>query len=197
MRALLQAADHIASSSVNDIPTYKLLALKYFQPEKDGVFYPFRHFQEIMQSWEGSVLLHAPTGSGKTEAALSWIYANQEKNSRLVYLLPYTASINAMVNRLRKVFGRERVIAQHSKSLNFIFDELCNEISNEKTNYRIVQEKARNINSLTREIYYPIKVATLHQILSRSLKGKGWEFSLLDYKNALFIIDEFHVYNAL
>lgn len=33
--------------------------------------------------------------------------------------------------------------------------------------------------------------------MKTSLKGKGWEFSLFDYKNALFIIDEFHTYDAL
>lgn len=197
LRALLQAADHIASAGIISVPKYEDITLEDIQPKKDGVVLPFRHFQEVMLTWKGDVVLHAPTGSGKTEAALIWILANQTDNNRLIYLLPYTASINAMVNRLKAVYNKDSVIVQHSKSLNFIYDELVNEDSNTKKNYRELEAAARNKNSLTREIYYPVKVATLHQILRTPLYGKGWEFSTLDYQNALFIIDEFHAYNAL
>lgn len=196
LRALLQTADHIASSGVVDIPKYKPISLRDFQPRKADQLFPFRHFQQMMQSWKGDVVLHAPTGSGKTEAALSWVYANQNGNSRLIYLLPYTASINAMVGRLQQVYGRGCVIAQHSKSLSFLYDEILHEIANEEKDYEYIEAEARKRNSLTREIYYPIKVTTLHQILRTSLRGKGWEFALLEYKNALFIVDEFHAYNA-
>lgn len=197
LRALLQAADHIASAGIFYVPKYEDITLEEIRPKKNGVVFPFRHFQEVMLTWKGDVILHAPTGSGKTEAALLWILANQTSNNRLIYLLPYTASINAMVNRLKNVYNKEIVIAQHSKSLNFIYDELVNEDSNTEKNYQVLEATARNKNSLTREIYYPVKVATLHQILRTTLYGKGWEFSTLDYQNALFIIDEFHAYNAL
>lgn len=197
LRALLQAADHIASAEIHSIPKYEDITLEDIQPKKDGAVLPFRHFQEVMLTWKGDVVLHAPTGSGKTEAALNWILANQTSNNRLIYLLPYTASINAMVNRLKCVYNKETLIVQHSKSLNFIYDELVNEDSNINKDYQELEAAARNKNSLTREIYYPVKVATLHQILRTPLYGKGWEFATLDYQNALFIIDEFHAYNAL
>lgn len=197
LRALLQAADHIASAGVISIPQYKEITLEDIQPKKGNIIYPFRHFQKAMQVWKGDTILHAPTGSGKTEAALSWIFANQTSHSRIMYLLPYTASINAMVNRLRIIYGQNIVIAQHSKSLNFIYDELVNENSNLEKDYLQLEAIARDKNSLTHEVYYPIKVTTLHQVLRTPLYGKGWEFSTLDYRNALFIIDEFHAYNAL
>src|SRR5690606_23106266 len=77
-RALLMAADHLGSArKENDIPRYKQLSLYDFQPEKDGVRFPFRPFQERLQTIRGDVILHAPTGSGKTEAALNWVFANQ------------------------------------------------------------------------------------------------------------------------
>ncbi|MCU0390389.1 MAG: CRISPR-associated helicase Cas3' [Thermoflexibacter sp.] len=200
MRALMIASDHIGSARMeNEVPTYKKIELQDFQPKNKSnqQLLPFREFQKGLQSITSDVILHAPTGSGKTEASLSWVYANQSENARLFYLLPYTASINAMVKRLGKVFGEERVTALHSKTLDFFYQQLEEENSNNaKTPTELTQE-AKSKKFLSFELFYPIKVATLHQILKTSLKGKGWELALYDYKNALFIIDEFHTYDAL
>ncbi|MFT3949936.1 MAG: CRISPR-associated helicase Cas3' [Agriterribacter sp.] len=197
-RALLMAADHLGSArKENDIPRYKKLSLQDFQPNKDGVSFPFRPFQEQLQKIKTDVILHAPTGSGKTEAALNWVFANQTENSRVFYLLPYTASINAMVARLQIHYNDEVVTALHSKTLDFFYEQISEEYSNDERDYQKIEQEAKNKKSLSKELFYPIKVATLHQVLKTSLKGKGWEFALFDYKNALFIIDEFHTYDAL
>lgn len=197
-RALLIAADHIGSArKEDDIPDYKEITLKDFRPKKDGNYFPFRSFQKKLQDIRTDVILHAPTGSGKTEAALNWVYANQTKNSRLFYLLPYTASINAMVERLQEVYCEETVTALHSKTLDFFYQQLSDEDSNFDKDYEKIEQEAKTRKSLSAELFYPVKVATLHQILKTSLKGKGWELALYDYKNALFIIDEFHTYDAL
>ncbi len=201
MRALLIGSDHIGSARMeNNIPTYKEIGLKDFQPQKDGVFFEFRKFQENLQNVTSDIVLHAPTGSGKTEASLSWVYANQSPNARLFYLLPYTASINAMVLRLKKIYekdGVERVTALHSKTLDFFYQQLEDEDSNNDKTPLEKAAEARSKKSMSYELFYPVKVATLHQVLKISLKGKGWELALYDYKNALFIIDEFHTYDAL
>ena len=197
-RALLMAADHLGSArKEDDIPTYKRLSLQDFQPYKNAEFLPFRPFQERLQHVHTDVILHAPTGSGKTEAALNWIYTNQTENSRIFYLLPYTASINAMVSRLQKHYNKGVVTALHSKTLDFFYDQISEEYNNEIKDYRKIELEARNKKSLSKELFFPVKVATLHQILKTSLKGKGWEMALFDYRNALFIIDEFHTYDAL
>lgn len=198
MRGLLMAADHIGSAKTeSDLPVWKRLELTDFYPttvndKSKVVRVPFRPFQERMQKYAGDVILHAPTGSGKTEAALSWVYANQTENVRLFYLLPYTASINAMVRRLKGVYGKDRVTALHSKALDFFYEEAINETNN----FQQSEEIARNKRSASRELFYPVKVATLHQVLKHALHGKGWDMSLFDYQNALFIIDEFHTYDA-
>ena len=199
MRTLLMSSDHIGSARYErEIPTYKKIEIKDFQPIKDGMYFEFRNFQKQLQSIKTDVILHAPTGSGKTEAALGWVWANQEENSRLYYLLPYTASINAMVLRLQNIFGQKNVTALHSKTLDFFYDMLINEESiQETTDYHKLEKEARDRKSFSKEIFHSIKVATLHQILKIALKGKGWEFGIIDCKNALFIIDEFHTYNAL
>jgi len=199
MRALLLAADHIGSARLeNSLPLYKRIAIDDFTPrDKDGNILPFRNFQKQLRYVNTDVILHAPTGSGKTEAAMNWVFANQKENTRLFYLLPYTASINAMVKRLQRIFGNETITALHSKTLDFFYQQLSDETSNEDINYTAISQEARTKKVLSGEIFYPVKVATLHQVLKTSLKGKGWELSLFDYKNALFIIDEFHTYDAL
>ena len=198
MRALLIAADHIGSARMEQsIPSYKEIKLIDFTPKREGVYFPLRMFQEGLLTITTDVILHAPTGSGKTEAALSWVFANQKENAHLFYLLPYTASINAMVGRLQSVFGIDKVTALHSKTLDFFYEQLASEDSNEEKNYADIEQAARSKKALSGELFYPVKVATLHQILKTALKGKGWELALYDYKNALFIIDEFHTYDAL
>lgn len=198
MRGLLMAADHLGSSlNESELPNFKPLYLTDFYAtvkSKSGrkQRVPFRNFQEQMQLYKDNCVLHAPTGSGKTEAALSWIYANQTINSRLFYLLPFTASINAMVRRLENVYGNSRVTALHSKSLDFFYEEAIEECSN----YEQSEERARAKQSASHEIFYPVKVATLHQVLKHALHGKGWDMTLFDYQNALFVVDEFHTYDA-
>lgn len=196
IRGLLIASDHIGSARLeNEIPDYKRLEIKMFQPKnhKTGKIYPFRSFQKELQFVKNDVILYAPTGSGKTEAALCWYYANQQENGRLFYLLPYTASINAMVERLQNIFGNDVVTALHSKTLEFFFEQLEKEDDNhfENTN------KARTLKTFSKELFFPVKVATPHQVLKNALMGKGWEMSLFDYQNACFIVDEFHTFDAL
>ena len=55
----------------------------------------------------GSALLIAPTGAGKTEAALLWALNNRKGGERIFYVLPYQVSINAMAQRLCELFPDE------------------------------------------------------------------------------------------
>lgn len=197
MRALLMAADHIGSARKEDeIPKYKMLDISDFQPCSNGKVFDFRPFQFKLRSITSDVILHAPTGSGKTEAALNWVYANQELNTRMFYILPYTASINAMTLRLQKYYSKNVVTALHSKTIDFFYEQISNEEDNIYNDPVKKYSEAKSRKYLAAELFYPIKVATLHQLLKNALKGKGWEMALYDYKNALFILDEFHIYDA-
>jgi CRISPR-associated endonuclease/helicase Cas3 len=49
--------------------------------------------------------------------------------------------------------------------------------------------------SLVREMYFPIRVCTPHQILRYTLQGKGWEGMLSEFPHSVFVFDEIHAYN--
>lgn len=199
-RALLIAADHIGSAGRQ----YELPGWQPVDPASIARHFELRAYQQRLLSLQGDALLYAPTGAGKTEAALCWLYANQAPNARLIYLLPYTASINAMTARLAAVFGKEQVTALHSKTLDFFYEQLESETDNFsepeassstlKEQHASHAQKARSLRLLSRELFYPVKVATPHQLLRYALRGKGWEMGLFDFRQACVVVDEFHAY---
>src|SRR5205823_826655 len=75
-----------------------------------------------------SAILVAPTGSGKTEAALYWALGDGSAPvPRLFYALPYQASMNAMFDRLKhgkKGFGEDSVGLQHGRALQSLYARL-------------------------------------------------------------------------
>ncbi len=92
LRGLTIASDHLGSAHKTPplIPKLNDFSIIKFN---------LRPFQADAGWNIGSLILRAPTGSGKTEAALFWAQKNQRQNGRLFYVLPYTASINAMHQR--------------------------------------------------------------------------------------------------
>jgi CRISPR-associated endonuclease/helicase Cas3 len=188
LRGLMMSADHIASAS-NYMPMPILSLRKTFPnlapPQPYG-------FQVAASKHNGNLILRAPTGSGKTDAALLWAQLNQQHNGRLFYALPTTASINAMYLRLKYCFydtDSRLVGLLHSRTVSSLYsmfegdDALAN------------QRRARTISSLVREMYFPIRVCTPHQILRYTLQGKGWEAMLSEFPHSVFVFDEIHAYN--
>ncbi|MFQ5793582.1 MAG: CRISPR-associated helicase Cas3' [Candidatus Bipolaricaulia bacterium] len=195
LRGLLVAADHLASAAASERP-----------PEQEEVVPPLPHPSKVAQddfdfklhqhqiecARSGSILLDAPTGSGKTEAALLWTEANQNAqcSRHLFYVLPYTASINAMYHRLSNQLGKTTVSLLHGRSSYFVYRWLCEE---GEVPYRAMAQ-ARQLRQQTKELYYPVKVLTPHQILMSFLGLKGWERAWCEYSGGLFVIDEIHAY---
>jgi len=149
-------------------------------------------FQQRMMSLEGSAFLSAPTGSGKTEASLLWAGNNQDSGRRIFYVLPYTASINAMSKRLSDYFGEDSVGVLHGKAHYFIYTMLCERDYDPQS----AAEFARDIQGLTKKLYRPLKILTPFQILKAFFGMKGWESLMAEMAGGLFIFDEIHVYDA-
>lgn len=182
LRGALISADHLSSANVKNLPSP--IALKNIQLFKEGK--TPRPFQIYSGNVSGDVILRAPTGSGKTNAALLWAAHNQIENGRLFYVLPYTASINAMFDTLKSIFGKESIGLLHHKNISHL--------------YKIQEDASPDVNQaklladLAHELYYPVKVCTPHQILRSALRGRGWEQSLIEFPGACFVFDEIHAY---
>jgi CRISPR-associated endonuclease/helicase Cas3 len=77
--------------------------------------FQFREFQ-LRVIVQQNVIAIAPTGSGKTEAALLW--ASQKKSlERIIYLLPTRVTSNAIHKRLQSYFDNTDVAIVHSSAL--------------------------------------------------------------------------------
>ncbi len=193
LRGLLITADHIASArqfDLPEIPVQKDYASIILHNELKGN--KILPFQERCAETKGDVILKAPTGSGKTAAILLWAANNQENNGRLFYVLPHTASINAMHQRLQKIYHDKTVGVLHHKNTAYLFRLFENDYS--ATN---AAKMAQLFSGLARELYHPIRVTTPHQLLRVALRGKGWELGLAEFPNACFVFDEIHAFEPL
>lgn len=180
LRGLLITSDHLGSS--REVPP-QIPNLNDFVITNKTL----RNFQKKCLVCD-NVIIHAPTGSGKTIAALLWAKTNQKKNGRLYYCLPNMASIDAMFDVLQSCFGENNVGMLHSHAIESLYKKM----ENDETSIRARQAK-RQAN-LAREMYFPIRVCTPHQILRFILRGRGWETMLAEFPNSCFIFDEIHAY---
>lgn len=182
LKGFMNACDHLASGG-----NYQILdALEIGGLLK---FKKLRTTQSIASKTKGSTFLIAPTGSGKTEASFLWADNNQNTNfsKRIFYMLPYTASINAMYERLTKLLGNSELVGlSHGKASYFIYKSLTED------NKKDVKE----IQNLTKKIYRPYKILTPFQIIKYLFSVKGFEMGLSELANSLIIIDEVHAYDS-
>lgn len=197
LRGMLINSDHSASAHAPSLPSVQLCSEDIVERRGIPRADLYKHQIEAEKS-NGSVLLTAPTGSGKTEAALLWASSQTENNyapPRLFYTLPYQASMNAMLLRLQEIFDskdKNLVGIQHGRSLLALYRQLMDrEYSPEKAHL-----EAKKLKDLARLNYPPIRVFSPYQMLKAMYRLKGYEAQLSDYHNALFIFDEIHAYET-
>lgn len=192
LRGLTVTADHLGSahaalgSGLHEDSSALLARLRL----PDGTSYkPYEH-QLASARQSGTALLVAPTGSGKTEAALCWALGMGVRPvPRLFYALPYQASMNAMYDRLRALFP-DQVGLQHSRALAALYRRL----GRVEDDYESTMRAARWARNLTSLHALPVTVFSPYQMLKALYRLKGYEAMLTDYAGAVFIFDEIHAY---
>ncbi|NLP42923.1 MAG: CRISPR-associated helicase Cas3' [Veillonellaceae bacterium] len=193
-RGLLMSSDHLASvgnvcfrdgfANVEEV----IGAIKRKKTEL------MPHQQQIANI-VGDAILVAPTGSGKTEAALLWAAKQREfkkSKGRMFMLLPYRASMNAMGNRLSKVFDKRSVAVIHAKSLIRNFENLANMEYSPSQAIAIAhhQESIARLNSTM------LRVCSPYQLIKAFFGHKGYEATLCSAICSQLVFDEIHAYNT-
>ena len=182
LKGFMNACDYLASGGHYEI-------LNAVENKKFFDFDKYNDIQMQALKTKGSTFLIAPTGSGKTEASLLWVDNNQNENysKRIFYMLPYTASINAMYERLTTLLKNDQLIGlSHGKSSYFIYKSLNDDS----------KDQVKQIQNLTKKIYRPYKILTPFQIIKYLFGIKGFEMGLAELANSLIIIDEVHAYDT-
>ncbi|WP_369185723.1 CRISPR-associated helicase Cas3' [Streptomyces sp. Y1] len=194
----LTLADHAGSAHV-DLQTHMPLPTDYLARLP---YTPHPHQQDAGAT-VGHLVLVAPTGSGKTEAGLAWA-ARQLTTMlglpRLVWTLPYRASLNAARRRFQDTL--HPVVGEKSPDIGLLHGALARTLLTEALEddgcggpTKDTARKARARANAMRLFAQRLRVATPYQLLSAAIAGPTHSSVLLEQANALFVLDELHAYD--
>lgn len=193
VRGLTLSADHLASLEAMPL-------LQGFSSEQEvlvalGLQYKTLHpHQKRLMDSPTSLIMVAPTGSGKTEAALLWAGAVRKvkkTKGRFYFILPYRASMNTMVIRLQKSFGDKSAVVLHGKTLIQHYREHMEQGYSPEEARKFAKRK----ESLARLNTTPIRVCSPYQLVKTFFAPKGYEAMLSSVWGAQLVIDEIHAYD--
>jgi CRISPR-associated endonuclease/helicase Cas3 len=197
VRGLVLLADHAGSAHEVLPPASALSSVASFRESAAPMLTrPLEPHQEAAARVVGHLILVAPTGSGKTEAALLWAARQRESaDGRPVvfYVLPYRASLNAMRARIPR-YGLQNgeVVLQHSAATAALYRYA---LDNKGYTAAEAERAARAEAALARLMTAPVRVLTPYQLLRAFFGLPGHEAMLSDAAGGIFILDELHAYD--
>ncbi|MEK0336460.1 MAG: CRISPR-associated helicase Cas3' [Nitrosopumilus sp.] len=179
-KGIMQTSDWFGSAHEELRPDLPIKAdyLKEKIEEKEGKPIQYDSFQIDCSKIEKDCLAIAPTGAGKTEAALLWA---GEKSGKIIYLLPTRVTTNAIYERLKEYFSENNVGLVHSTAVDYHRDE---------------NDRYEGKDYLLEKTFHrPLTVATIDQLLITGFNVGFWAMKELNCVNAKVIIDEVHAYD--
>jgi CRISPR-associated endonuclease/helicase Cas3 len=192
----LKHCDHLGSARVQELlhisdEQFQFLDRKQINLQLEGK--SFYEHQLDCRTITGNLILTSPTGSGKTESAIIWLREQMKHfgQGRAFYILPFTASINAMYERLGKDMGQPYVGMLHGKLSDYLYDYF------DDFQYSLTQKKEKidELKDKFKTLVTPLKVVTPFQLLKHLFGLKGFEQGLFEMVGSYFIFDEIHAYS--
>lgn len=198
----LRRCDYSASSGIDIEILEENLKNKIYEEISERIGkYIERKYNKKEKIWQEKILekkdnntlvLIAPTGSGKTEFALLWA---KNRGKKLIYTLPIRVALNDLYYRFGSYCCLEEDCSEkkydkkyHSILHSTSFIEYLKEDRN--YNYNEVEIKKNSSKMFS----YPILLATPDQILLSSLKFYGFDKLLSVYPLSAIVIDEIQTY---
>ena len=185
IRGLLQLADHRASAKeeMEDISSLEHFSYTFPYTQKRGV-------QKIVEdNWKKDILLlRAPTGAGKTDAALLWASKQIEaqRADRLIFAMPTRFTANAISVNVSKELGQTGLY--HSSAWSAISDRVKNN--------EISLSDALNQHKMARCLLSPITVCTIdHLLMSLTMTREDHHLISYNLANSCVVIDEADFYD--
>lgn len=186
---MMKQCDHLASAGIKKLHRFSDADFSFLFK------YPLYTHQQNSYTAQGNAILSSPTGSGKTETSLLWLkhQLDIQGEGRVFYVLPYTASINAMYERLNEQFGTEthQVGMLHGKLAQYLEAKFSDEMdlgSSIIDNSQLIQD--------FKTLVTPLKIVTPFQLLKHIFGVKGFEKGIAEWSGGYFIFDEIHAYDS-
>lgn len=161
---------------------------------------------DVLPVAPGLTLIEAPTGSGKTEAALAhaWRLLDAGMADSIVFALPTQATANAMLQRARAfaalVYGNANVVLAHGKrDFNEAFLRLAESgrrVTQQGKVEAAVQCAAWLASSRKRVFLGQVGVCTVDQVLLSVLPVRHKFVRGFGLAKSVLIVDEVHAYDA-
>lgn len=182
IKGLLNKFDWSVSAGYNESEVEPDLQVKYLKNKiEEKIGNCLKPAQEFMREHkDDNLIIIAPTGSGKTEAALLWL--NGEK---AFYTLPLKVSSNAIYERIRETYDYKQAALLHSDSMTKYLQVSTEE--NRKDDY-INYERAKLLAA-------PLTVCTVDQLFKFVYKALGTEIFAATLKYSKIILDEIQAYS--
>lgn len=198
----LKICDHYGSAKITNIPTLnKNIHFRFLNDLIERLNNEckdlYSHQKKCFKAKSHCILI-APTGTGKTEAAMGWLENNISKTQgRTFYILPYTASINAMHQRLSiamdpmsQELGISEIVGiQHGKMMQYLSDIYENNDN--------IPVHINEMRECYKKILPAVKVVTPFQILKFCFGVKNYEMGFVGLSGAKLIFDEIHAYDVI